>query len=158
MNTTQAISELNQFLSFKKASEHAEAVLKKLQDAEHETKAAEKALASLKAEIESLGKVKDKAKAVLDKAEDQAASIIEKADAAKAGIIADAENEKVKILTEASNMLTEMNNTIAKNKNAYNESLALQASLQEKKKELESDQARLDKVKADLAAIINVKA
>lgn len=93
------------------------------------------------------------------KAADKKAADIEEAAKVKAlTIVEKAELDAKAKLAESDQKLSVMNDAIAKNKDAYNESLALQASLQEKKKELEADQARLNKVKADLAAIINVKA
>jgi chromosome segregation ATPase len=79
MNTTQAISELQKFLSFKRASEHAEDVLQKLHDAEQEVKDAEKLRDKLKAEAEAIGKANEKAKGIIADAEEKALEIVSQA-------------------------------------------------------------------------------
>lgn len=157
MNTTQAISELRQFLSFKKASEHAEDVLKALQDAEQNTKDAEKEIDKLKAEVTSLGKVKDKAKATLEQADKQAREIIADADVIAADIKAKAQLDAKIEQEKASKKLDATNKAIAEKQGEYEEALRIKAENEKTRAELQAEQAKLDKVKQDLMNIMNVK-
>jgi thioesterase domain-containing protein len=151
MNTTQAISELQKFLSFKRAGEHAEDVLKKLQDAEGETKEQTAKAEKLKAENAALLDEAAKAKAKIKAADDKAADIIGAANAKAETAIENALKSINDMQDKASAKLLETNDrvTVAERKAIVAEGLA-----KESEAKLAELTAAVDKQKAALKKLI----
>jgi hypothetical protein len=144
MNTTQAISELKNFLSFKRATEHAEDVLKKLQDAEQETKIAEKLLDKLKEEAQVIGKANEKAKGIIATAEEKALAIVSQAQQkAEAENVLNIAKKEAAALTAAAEVDLEKIKVSIKAREAELDSVILKLS--ETKAELEEMEKAKDK-------------
>jgi len=151
MNTTQAISELKQFLSFKRAGEHAEDVLKKLQDAEGETKEQEKKGEQLRAENALLMEEAAKTKAKIKAAEDKASNIEAAANAKAETAIENALKSINEMQDKAAEKLLATNDriSVAERKAIVAEGLAKEAEAK-----LAELTAAVEKAKADMKKLI----
>ena len=151
MNTAQAISELQKFLSFKRASEYAEDVLTKLQDAEAETKEQETKRDKLKEEVAKLSAEVGKAKTKISQADEKALGIIQTAEA-KAHSILSAVDDAVKdAQAKADKKLKETLDRIEASEGV--EKYALEAAKAAQSK-LDAINAELDKSTAKFKALV----